>query len=260
MSGFLKHAVLIGCDYPNTPFALNGCVHDVDVSNRNLKAWGYHCVCLTDRPIANTVTQTPNKAEILRCLQSTCVMSRVHHYTHVFIGFSGHGTYTPDHNGDELDARDEAWVPADVSQHGLLLDDRLQRALSRRGDSVSRTVLLIDCCHSGSALDLKCHWRADQDDEWKHDPQHPATTVMLSGCQDHELSQETWHEGKAVGAMTTLFWIFLLRAKKNNHQDYSWWELLHDIRTALSQSGYTQIPQLSADYPLNVHEPLWKWF
>ncbi|MCP4382834.1 MAG: caspase family protein [Hyphomicrobiales bacterium] len=62
--------------------------------------------------------------------------------------YSGHGSQLPDFNDDERDDRlDETWCLFD----GMLLDDEAYELWSRFREGV-RVFVLLDCCHSGSAI------------------------------------------------------------------------------------------------------------
>jgi hypothetical protein len=71
---------------------------------------------------------------------------------HVFISYSGHGVSVPDQNGDEVDGSDEC-VSVGLSNSGILSDDVLKTLFSKFFKSTKISVLM-DCCHSGSILDL----------------------------------------------------------------------------------------------------------
>lgn len=72
----------------------------------------------------------------------------------VFLHYSGHGTKLEDDNGDEEDGFDEALVPLDYAEKGMIRDDDLFDILIKPlADGVSM-FSLMDCCHSGTILDL----------------------------------------------------------------------------------------------------------
>jgi hypothetical protein len=74
---------------------------------------------------------------------------------------SGHGGQVRDEDGDEEDGFDECLVPVNYKQAGFIKDDDLYTALvgpMARGVTVTS---LMDCCHSGTVLDLPYHYKAD---------------------------------------------------------------------------------------------------
>lgn len=69
-----------------------------------------------------------------------------------FFTYSGHGSYVPDLNLDEaendaLDKFDETWCLYD----GMLIDDEVYQMWQAFAPGV-RVSVLLDCCHSGSAI------------------------------------------------------------------------------------------------------------
>lgn len=78
-----------------------------------------------------------------------------------YIHFSGHGGKVRDLNGDEEDGYDETLVPLDYAEAGQITDDTLYTSLvgpMRRGVTVTA---VMDCCHSGTVLDLPFQFKAD---------------------------------------------------------------------------------------------------
>lgn len=70
----------------------------------------------------------------------------------VAIQYSGHGTYVPDEDGDEVDefgAMDEAICPVDFRKGSLIIDDDLAQVWDLIPEGVALT-LLFDSCHSGT--------------------------------------------------------------------------------------------------------------
>ena len=67
----------------------------------------------------------------------------------VLIYYSGHGSRTPDTNGDEQDGYDETIVPWDYgTKHQFIVDDELHRWLSLL--KADKVILIFDSCHSGT--------------------------------------------------------------------------------------------------------------
>ncbi|KAI9187643.1 Ca(2+)-dependent cysteine protease [Blastocladiella emersonii ATCC 22665] len=68
----------------------------------------------------------------------------------LLFSYAGHGGQTKDESGDEYDGADEFLVCAD----GMILDDEV-RALLACLPAGCRMVLVFDCCHSGTMVDLE---------------------------------------------------------------------------------------------------------
>lgn len=56
--------------------------------------------------------------------------------------------------GDEEDGYDETLIPVDFKSAGQILDDEVFATLVKPMKRDVRVTVLMDCCHSGTALDL----------------------------------------------------------------------------------------------------------
>ena len=65
----------------------------------------------------------PTRANILAAYETVVRQSQAGDA--IFLHYSGHGTKLPDDNGDEDDGYDEALVPLDFKQAGMIRDDLL---------------------------------------------------------------------------------------------------------------------------------------
>jgi hypothetical protein len=66
----------------------------------------------------------------------------------------GHGGKLRDDDGDEKDGYDETLVPLDYATAGQIRDDDLYKMLVARLKEGVFATFVMDCCHSGSVLDL----------------------------------------------------------------------------------------------------------
>lgn len=107
-------------------------------------------------------------------------------------------------------------MPVDFRQGGMISDDDLRRILVQDLPKDCRLTVILDCCHSGTALDLPYRVIASEAGlDVKKKPSHklprPAAgeVVLLSGCQDDQTSADagTGLAGNKApaGAMTTAF-------------------------------------------------------
>lgn len=136
-----KRALCIGINnYPGTHMDLSGCVNDANDWAAELTARGFAVSKLID-------SQATKAAMVsgIRALIGGAVSGDV-----TVITYSGHGTYVPDTNGDEVDGLDEGLCPYDLQTNGAaLLDDEINELFSARKAGV-RLVLISDSCHSGT--------------------------------------------------------------------------------------------------------------
>ncbi|GAA5826334.1 hypothetical protein JCM5353_003797 [Sporobolomyces roseus] len=154
MSGKRK-ALCIGINYTGTSNALAGCHNDA----RNMSKWlcerqNYKqedIVMLLDSRESNSMS-TPTRANILRAMQWLVKDARPNDA--LFFHYSGHGGTTKDLDGDEDDGNDETIYPVDFKQAGMIVDDEMNAIMVQSLPQGCRLTAIMDCCHSGSALDL----------------------------------------------------------------------------------------------------------
>jgi hypothetical protein len=118
--------------------ALNACVFDAEAMGALAKAGGFdvRATLTDDKGTRDNVIQ--HIADAAAALQSGDIFL----YT-----YSGHGSQMPDFNSDEKDNLDETWCLFD----GMLIDDEAYELWTRFREGV-RVLVLLDCCHSGSAI------------------------------------------------------------------------------------------------------------
>jgi metacaspase-1 len=149
--------------------------------------------------------------------------------------YSGHGGQLPDLNHDEKDKKDETWCLYD----GELVDDELYDLFVKFKPGV-RILVFSDSCHSGSvtkmafyearrqtmalggtrqeapryrAMPIPVAHRTYLANRKFYDPilKNPklvelqgavqASVLLISGCQDNQLSQDGWDNGLFTGTM-----------------------------------------------------------
>ncbi|CEL56691.1 Metacaspase-1 OS=Sclerotinia sclerotiorum (strain ATCC 18683 / 1980 / Ss-1) GN=casA PE=3 SV=1 [Rhizoctonia solani AG-1 IB] len=83
-----------------------------------------------------------------------------------FFHYAGHGTQVQDKDGDEEDGYDEAIQPVDWAtkyqrdDEGLIIDDEFRDLLVDPLPSNCTLTAVVDCCHSGTILDMEQETRA----------------------------------------------------------------------------------------------------
>ena len=70
-----------------------------------------------------------------------------------------------DDASEEADGYDETLVPVDYDSAGLIRDDDIYATLVTALSQGVTLVSLMDCCHSGTVLDLPYQYRVET---WKH--------------------------------------------------------------------------------------------
>ena len=215
-----KRALCVGInDYPGSNMDLAGCVNDARDWQALFEQRGYTVTALHDAQAT--------RAGILAGL--TTLIGEARAGDSLVFTFSGHGSWLPDDDQDEPDARDEMMCPYDVMKDQYLLDDDLYELFCTKHPEASLFVI-ADCCHSGSVVryagdpvaadpqtPLKARFlppyvfaRGDRQFEQAIDRalNKPATkkleypAVLFSGCQDTEFSYDTAFKGRPNGAFT----------------------------------------------------------
>lgn len=239
-----KHALLVGINYYGTQGELRGCINDViNVKQVLISKLGYleeNIVMLTDDQ--DDVAKKPTAMNIMQNLYN--LMAKSHgDVEEVWFHFSGHGTYIRDRSGDESDGKDECLCPVDYGEVGLLRDDDL-RGMIKNMNSDCHGTFIMDCCHSGSMLDLKYQFFGSKKVSVVNEEAEAidAPVLMISGCRDDQTSADAYIENESQGAMTAA----LLFCLKKLDYSATCFGLLKEMRNYLKYSRYSQIPQLSS--------------
>ncbi len=233
-----KIALLIGINYSGDA-ELFGCVNDVDLLVKLLKEQYKYDYIFT---LKDTEASASN---IISYFQWFAQLS--HHYPtcEIWVSYSGHGSYIIDHSGDEVDGKDEVIVPYDYKTSGIISDDVLNTFLQQINQK-SKCIMLFDCCHSGTILDLK--YQYDKfNDRWIENINSTdlaSNIIMISGCMDSQTSADAYNlenSRQYQGALTTSF----IKTLKDSGYTITADQLMTNIRNYLKEKGFSQIPQIT---------------
>ncbi len=265
----VKRALLVGINYRGTSSQLNGCINDVCMVRKFLiEHWNFPVDSI--KLLTDDTSRKPTKQNILKHIG--WLVKNAQKGDSLYFHYSGHGSWTYDKSGDEADGKDESIVPLDYKTAGMIIDDDLKKCLvdSIKHHGVNLTCIM-DCCHSGTGIDLKYTLRCNSiynssdkpskynRDQWSseyslsedsHYQRSKANVICLSGCDDDSVSSDAYIGGKYQGALT---WGFLKVMKKNDYK-IKYKRLLKDLRCLLKIKGYTQIPQMSFGRSINRFE------
>jgi len=187
--------------------------------------------------------------------------------------YSGHGSQErapkefwhiePDHQNETLVCHDSRVGGGDLA------DKELRFLISEVAKSGTEVVVLLDCCHSGNGtratLDLDnsealvsvrlakkarysrqienyCFYEQAKREGWLYDMQHmpEGKHVIMSGCEDSELSKELNIQGKRHGAFTH----YLCETLENSQYSLSYQNLLRKIKLQVRNLVNKQNPSL----------------
>ena len=119
---------------------LQGCVNDAQDWSNVLQSRGFVISALLDQQATKVAMMSAMSNLINPAVAGDSLV----------ITFSGHGTYQPDKDGDEVDGLDEALCPYDIQTKGeALTDDEIHTLFKARKPGV-KLVLISDSCHSGT--------------------------------------------------------------------------------------------------------------
>ncbi len=254
MSGMTRHALCIGINRYGAGMDLAGCVQDARDWAEELTRREFQVDMLLDAQAT--------KAAILEAIEAK--VRRARSGDTVVLTFSGHGSRTPDLNGDEADRWDELLCPTEIMRTGEgITDDELHDVFGQRARG-TRIVMISDSCHSGTVsrfagplipkdnlrrarflppsafFDAEAHGiaRALPTFVPPAPPRYPS--LLMSGCADPEYSYDAWFNGRPNGAFTRVALDTL--TLMSSVPSYREWHAA--IRRRLPSVDYPQTPQL----------------
>jgi len=236
-----KGALLMGCNYVDTANQLSGCVNDVKATAKFLESQGYNTKTLLDAACT--------KYNMMTAMQQLCIQAMREQWTRVIITFSGHGgQQVQTVPNSEKDGLDEAIVPYDFEQNGFIIDNELYDIVINFPCPV---VVWMDCCHSGSIVDLRFTYLADQFLATNSDAINEQTpnVICISGCKDQQTSADiaSTPVKEAHGALTSAVLEVLTKYKDTA---ITWHALLLELQMKMVMRQLEQHVVLSSSKPL----------
>eukprot|EP01001_Neometanema_parovale_P007266 NODE_357_length_2608_cov_73.154125_g337_i0.p1 GENE.NODE_357_length_2608_cov_73.154125_g337_i0~~NODE_357_length_2608_cov_73.154125_g337_i0.p1 ORF type:complete len:582 (-),score=155.72 NODE_357_length_2608_cov_73.154125_g337_i0:206-1951(-) len=157
--GGRRKALLVGINYVGQRGELRGCVNDVLTMRSFLQNQGF-----TDMRImvddSNVSQENATSDNILAGFD--WLVSGAQAGDSLFFHYSGHGGQQRDTHGDEADGKDETIIPVDYQSAGQITDDVLFAKLVLPLPQGAQLTVLMDCCHSGSVMDLPYMFQASE--------------------------------------------------------------------------------------------------
>lgn len=156
-----KKSLLIGINYTGSENELQGCHKDVENIGEFLTYRGYQ-----SDPQSQVVLRDdrqdpyyPSGHNILAAIDWLVSESG----TCCFMHYSGHGSQVQDPTGVHPSGLLDTICPVDFQTRGQINSDTLHEHLVTRLAPNSTLFVILDCCHSGSALELPFVYRSDDD-------------------------------------------------------------------------------------------------
>ena len=241
-TNYNKCALVIGINYTGIQGAeLNGCITDTNrISNFLVDRCNYNNENI--EIITDDTLLKPTKQNIINSIKNFVQKIKDNNIKEAWFSYSGHGSYLNNNSvGDEVDYQDEALVPLDFYNSGLIRDDDLYNLLVKMIPKDCYLFCIVDACHSGTSLDLPYVYRTDTGLEKHRDENDLGNIIKISGCRDTQTSADAYINGKYQGALTFSF------LKTMDELDYNFTskQLVSKVKNYLNLNGYPQIPTLS---------------
>jgi len=252
-----KHALLIGIENYNHPKITNlgGAINDVKLIKGVLRTrFGFQeddFTILLDEQATHSGIENAFKV----------LIERVQPKDFVYIHYAGHGSQTPDLNGDERSGQDQTWVSFGTRQPGReydkdnyeVLDDEINAWLAAIYAKTDQVIFVSDSCHSATVArgDVPVS-RGLKRDERSHPLGRMAYTqldeyhgIHIGAARDKEFATETFgDDGKRYGIFT-LHWA---KALQQARMGETWDEVFKRAATqVVSIRGDVQRPQIEGE-------------
>lgn len=210
-----KRALLCGVIYRKKRYRLKGSINDVaNMRELLVKVFDFPAECIHELIEEKSSDLVPTKKNILEQMKWLVEGSQAG--DSLVFYFSGHGIQHTDSKQDEIDGMDESICPVDFMQEGAILDNDINSILVWPLKQGVTLHVIVDACHSGTALDLsyvydpeKCTWKDNKPPAKEPSRKHPSggKAICISACEDHQMAADTSaFRGKGMnGVMTYLF-------------------------------------------------------
>jgi len=252
----LQRVLLIGINYiENAQNTLLGCIHDV--ANMHQKIRNSYPEC------KEFLTLTDDQEDPLRKPTRKNILDGIRWLTNglmsgqsVLFHYSGHGGLTLDYSGDEKSGYDSCIYPIEKGKIQCITDDELRACLVNKIPAGCKCFAILDCCHSGSALDLRYVYNAPNYgrltmSQHTRYPKTNGSVIFLSGCKDTQLAADTVDKKNIPsGALTNA----LLQVWEKYGMLIKFKYLLWDVRQVLQEGKYEQIPQMSCSNSIHLSD------
>jgi hypothetical protein len=223
-----KRALLFGInDYKSTENDLDGCLNDIDDTEKKLTAMGFICSVFKDSQVTCSTLSGEIKAALLSMRPEDLL----------YIAYSGHGTQL--RSNHEADGYDEALYLYD----GPFTDDRLMELQSLTPEG-SIVVVKFDSCFSGGMAKNPVKNRFYQmpgvpkmRKVVKRLGKSVSQWVVFAGCGEGQTSADAYINGRYNGAFT-------FYDLKCFGLGISFADEITKIKTHLPGHGFDQAPEL----------------
>jgi hypothetical protein len=263
-----KKALIVGINYEGSGNDLRGCINDANNIEALLKTKGFTEI----KMVLEKEATTKGIISGLNWLVTDTAPGDV-----IVFHYSGHGSQLP--SKVEPDGFEEILCPIDLNwTTRVITDDTLRNIFNTVPNGVN-TTLILDCCHSGTALDqdesvivvdkdivapslnkeegesrylpppAKIEKKLAKRElvDWTTSRDVNKTALLIAGCRADQTSADAFIDGTYQGAAT---YAILKFAKENPDIDYK--TLVAKMVDFMRANRYTQRPQLDGSASLHT--------
>jgi len=238
-----KHALIIGINYNEDQMKeddLQGCVNDMN----NIKEVLQGRCCFMEEDITTLKNSEATRENIEEELLNLVIFSHKNPGSEIWLSYSGHGSNVTSFREEDL--KSEVICPSDYATSGVITDRWLQENFVEGLEKTSKVFVLMDCCNSGSNLNLPYRYKGgdiiENDTSYTVDDlENLCNIVKISGCEDDQTSADYYErkENEFQGALTNGFIHF------HDDKDKSILHFYNNILAYLTFRGFTQRPVLT---------------
>jgi hypothetical protein len=258
----LKKVLLIGINYYNTNYSLQGCINDIldmEIFLRNMYPECNSFKVLHDGPSLPYYIKKPSKENILDAFD--WILTDLHDGDSIYIHYSGHGGIMLDDNNDE---RTNIYVPNMDSfilscYKGIteiISDDEIRDYLVNRVPCGVKCIAVFDSCRNGSILDLRYSYRKfNKSNLLITNTKHTETygnVISISTCYDNQSAYEYINQYNTLNGIGT--WALI-----NTWRKYGKYFTLKQLIEGMQQffiehNHIIQTPQLSTGKFIDINQ------
>lgn len=259
-----KRALIVGINYVGTGHELRGCINDANNVKVYLETQGFTDIELMLEKDATTANILAGLKRLVDDAWPGDVL--VFHY-------SGHGSQVP--STLEEDKLDEIICPVDLNWIDKVITDNELKAIFNPVPNGVNVTVILDCCHSGNALDqvetakinptrevssatkvrvmkknmknrylpmpTKIERKAKKMKlrDWNTSRDINQSALLIAACQPNQTSADATIAGKPCGAGT---YALLRQLGQNPNSTYQ--EVIDSMNGFMMTNNFTQRPQL----------------
>ena len=238
-----KRALIIGINYNEDQMKeddLQGCVNDMNNIKEVLQKRCY----FMEEDITTLKNSEATWENIEDEILNLVIFSHKNPGSEIWLSYSGHGSNVTSFREEDL--KSEVICPSDYATRGVITDRWLQENFVEGLEKTSKVFVLMDCCNSGSNLNLPYRYKGgdiiENDTSYTIDDlENLCNIVKISGCEDDQTSADYYErkENEFQGALTNGFIHF------HDDKDKSILHFYNNILAYLTFRGFTQRPVLT---------------